>query len=296
MKNICAALLLAFINSALCGVSLVYNLRISETTRRQLLTQKPEHPSIASAVLVDQFYERKDSIRQFDTGLMAVYVYLLKSAYIKLQAAVGHVEQDISLVRLKLTRNQTDDVLLMAGYGFAPTKKTHVTISSVLGIPTHADTGFEGVEFGTGHVGVGFQADSAWFYTDSSSLMAAFRYVYFVPRHVNIPAVPGNFTFCLGNLVDLMFSHLTNIGRHKIEFGYNPTFDIHAKLVPPIASLNVPNGFMRSSFYANYIFMFKAREHISALGLGFSYGFDHRPKIVGYKNIFTVWGVWGLNF
>lgn len=282
-----------------CGVSLVYNLRIAETTRRQTLEQH-DRPSILVGVLVNQYRETKNDIHQFVAGGLATYIRTFKDAYFRIDGAVGHIDQDKSIARTKTKRTQTDDILCSLGHGFSLSHNIRITVSGLLGIPTHNDTILEGVQFGTGHSSVGIQGDFSWFYSEhtKNSFMGAVRFVHFFSRK---PATPfqnlnQDLKINLGNLIDILIAHQCGTLRHKFECGYSPSFGFGANITPPLANTPLSTTFIRSNFYANYKFLFLIQNRPSVFGLGLSYGFDHKPKDIGLKKIITVWGAWGINF
>lgn len=290
----------------LCHVSLlhsstvVYNLRIAEATRRQAADSKYRRPSLAVVALVSQWSKSRDDIQfSYTAGLLSLY-HSKKSFFIRADMAVGHVTQKTD--DTKFSRTQTDDILLSGGYSFALSERSRFTLSGLFGIPTHKDTGLEGVQFGIGHFSVGAQLDGAFFYSShfNHTIFTAARYIRFFPRDIStcIAKQKLEFNFNLGNAIDLFISHASRWGkRNRFEFGYNPTFVFQANICPRLDDFIHRINFINSSFFANYRYGFLIKQKFpSGFGVGLSAGFQHIPKDVGLKYIITIWGGWGINF
>jgi hypothetical protein len=291
------------------SVSLVYNLRIAQTTRRQAqqqAAQPSQRHSIFSATLVDQFYKLHDDTRQNVTGGIGTYNYATKDYYFRVIGAAGHVKSKRfdELVDREVTfaRTQTDDILFSGGYNYRISDRATVTFSGLLGLPTHKDRGLEGIQMGTGHVGLGGQFDGAFAYaahdTTVHSIMTAARLVHFFPRKAGLAVneQPLSFDVELGNIGDLLIAHYSRWGRHAFEIGYNPGFAFGAKINPPIPELSSSGVLVRSSFYAAYLYGFLIKDMLSAINFGLSYSFDHNSRPLARKYIVSLWVTWGINF
>ncbi|MGC2310848.1 MAG: hypothetical protein WA432_04465 [Candidatus Babeliaceae bacterium] len=282
------------------SVSIVYNLRISETTKRQRLEQQFGYPFIAVVTLFDQWRNIKDGTHDNIGGGLGTFLYSTKSFYIRADFAAAHARESNKALDLRFSRTQTDDLLFSGGYSRVLNKRTKMTLSGILGIPTHKDLSPEGIQFGTGHVGLGVQLDGSFVYSANQKqiLMAATRYIHFFPRTIvfDINNQNERFDFHVGNLIDLFIANLSNWGRHRLEIGYNPSFLFGAKIYPAFDEVVQQTNFIRSSFYSSYKYGFLIYRLPSAVTLGISYGFDHIPKKFGNKYIVTLWASWGLNF
>lgn len=287
------------------GITLVYNMRIAEATKRQHGSLAGYHPkpSIGAVTLVNTDRSTYNGIHQQVNGLLLTVLSSYKRAYIRVDSAFAHNRQKIPAVGSR-SRTQMDDLLFTGGYSFAAGDNVRMSVSGLFGIPLHKDTGFICPEVGTGHVGLGGQIDAAWFYQKKYALLGASRFIHFFTRQTPLIAptvIPTcmKIDFHLGNVADLFLAHQCNWGRHKWEIGYNPTFAFDARICPElsfIGSLVNQIGFIRSSFYTSYLCKFLIREHGSAIILGLSYSFDHKPPEFGIKRGITVWGTWGINF
>lgn len=279
------------------SISVIYNLKIAEATKRQALEKKYQRSSIGALTLLDQFGTWHNGTKQNLGAGLGTLIYSPTAWYIRMDFAAGHVSQ--KNCKSHFSRTQTDDILFSSGYTIVLNKRSKLTFSALLGIPTHKDTIFEGIQLGTGHVGLGLQMDGAFIYSANKkhSLLAAARFVHFFPRNITITInqqmLP--FHFSLGNLADLLIAHYSSWGGHKFEIGYDATFGFGANICPQLDIINEV-VLMRNSFYTNYRYGFLAHQFPSALIAGFAYSFDHKPKIIGLKNLFTLWLTGGISF
>lgn len=280
------------------SATLVYNLRIAETTKRQALDNEYRRPSTAAFTLVNQSSKRYDTTCLGYTGGLATLYYATESLHIQADFAAANVRQEKDSV--KFSRTQIDDILLTAGYSCSLDDHTRITFSGMLGIPTHKDLSFEGIQFGTGHVGIGVQMDGSFFYAAHYQhfILAAARYLHFFSREVviTINKQDKKFRFTIGNAVDLFIAHNSNWGRHRLELGYNPTFVFEAAIQPNLDTVVDQTNYIRSSFFGSYRYLFFLGKSPCGIGVGLSYGFDHIPKDFGSKRIIAVWLGLSINF
>ncbi|HXW86481.1 MAG TPA: hypothetical protein VEK38_04025 [Candidatus Bathyarchaeia archaeon] len=289
-----------FIPSSLYTASFVYNLRIAETTKRQAFIKKSEHPFTTVLVPVAQFRKKHRNIRQLYCGGLATFIYTTEHFYGRADWAAAYARQKQN--GISSAHTFADDLLLSAGYSHAFDERLKMTISLMFGIPMHKDDLLQyGYEFGTGHIGLGPQLDAAYTYSPAQhhSLMAAIRVIHFFPRSTPVAinattTVPYSFT--IGNLLDIFIAHRSTWKKHKLEFGYNPTFDFHSRITPYLAGITSMINFNRNSFYSTYTYGFSIGENLSALTFGLSYGSDTKPKLTGNEYNVTCWMAWGINF
>lgn len=299
MKLFRISLYIAFIAcSKIMCTSFVYNLRIAETTRHEALQQTNKN-FITGFALIEQWRKTYNNINQSIQGGLGTIVHRSKISYTHIDFAAAHIKTKAGQV--KFCNTQTDDILFTGGYCHTFSPKTKCTLSLLAGFPTHKDTTFQGLEFGTGHFSVGTQLDGIFMYSSdhNHAIFGAARYVRFFPRNVSIQV--GEFQQCynfnIGNLVDLFISNRSTFGMHILEIGYNPTFNFGASISPQPPSIDISNfSFIRSNFFASYTFGFFIKSHLNAIILGISYDFDHAPKTIGIKNGVIIWGAWGINF
>jgi len=288
--------------SALNGASLtfVYNLKIAETTKRQTDKFSGYHFIGASTPI---FHERtrKNEVKQSALGSLESLIYYKKPFYARIDFAFAHVWE--KLENSRFSRTLSDDILFTGGYRRSFSKKFCATLSGLIGIPTHRNMFLEGVQFGTGHYGIGIQLDSAINYAESvaHSFRTAYRCIHFLERDLDGKAVGLNekFKFSYGNLMDFYIAHHFDFQKTKFELGYDFILLTGARIfpVPPIFAL-LPDrtNFKRSTFFAASQRIFFIGKHPSAVTLGLAYGFDHTPRLVGIKRLITSWIAWGINF
>lgn len=283
-------------------VSIVYNLRIAETTKRQdLLPSYEPKPNLGVALLFAQFRKVRNETYQKAYGVLASYVYARKHFYGRIYGAVANVREKNNPLQIDDHKTQVDDILCMAGYSRDFTDRIAATFSGLLGIPVHGDKALTLIQFGTGHVGLGVQADASFVLSENrkNALRTAARFVHFFPRKVTLPInnVKECFRFSIGNTVDLFVAYHHRFGmRHTLEFGYNPSFLFDASIKPNVIGLVNEIDYIRSSVYAAYGYGFLIGKHLSGFAAAVSYSTDHRPCLFGNKYIVTAWASWGINF
>lgn len=281
--------------------SLVYNLRISETTKRQAVVSQQEHPYFNVSLLqYNRFSKTRDGVRDIVNMGLVTMSYTASSYYFSVDIAGGHDDQKTCVTHASKT--QADDILFTGGYGVAINPRIKVTASVLLGFPFHNDVSLLGPEIGLGHIGLGGQLDGAFVYSarEHHSIRAAARAIHFFPRTVEaeIGHVIEHFRYNIGNLYDLFIAHHSELNNHHhVEVGYNPTFLVNAKICPFLEEVVQATNFMRSSFYGTYNYDFLIRKKWdNAVGFGLSTSFDHTPKKFGHEWIVSFWLVWGINF
>ncbi len=296
-------IVLALATNYCWGISVVYNMRILQSTSKQVAQLPNLRPSIGSLVFIDQMHNRRCiNDHQHFAALLGSYVYTSRPFYVRADVAFGHIHNNIENV--KRSRTQSDDIYLAAGYSEYITERSTVTTSVILGLPTHRDTILETLALGTGHVGMGAQLDGIFAVRSDMPqiILTAARFIHFIPRNVytTITGTRLNYFLDIGNLVDLFVAYQVGVGsqaQHRIMVGYNPQFLFGAHISPPLPAVD---GFsstaIRSNFFATYMHLFLIKEHISGLILGLSSGFDHIPQYLGIKNQVTAWVGWGINF
>lgn len=296
LVKIAAALWVLSITINSGSVSVVYNLRISEITRRSSYNPNIVRPSMAVLTFFDQQRWRYDNIRERVNAGLGNYIYINERLYFKIDAAAGNVGQS-KPNEPYFSRTQTDDILLSCGYKIPLSERARITISGKFGFPTHHDLITQGLQLGTGHVGLGAQLDGAFALTESKlhSIMTAFRYIRYFPATIYFPNVKQPYKFNIGNLADLLISYNGGTRFNRYEFGYNASFVFNPTIYPfietPLANQSLG---IRSSFYGSFTHIFFIQKHPSAFIIGLSYGFDNKPLI--FRRILSLFGAWGINF
>lgn len=166
-KIVLVAVIVYLFSVNICNsVSIVYNLRIAEITKRQITEALFNKPFIAAITIFDQTRKTHEDIFNHYNGGLASFIYIKKNFYCRLDGAAGKAFSKKNDIHL--SRTQSDDILFTSGYGFSINKQVKTTISGLFGIPTHKDFGLEGVQFGTGHYALGLQWDGG-IYNSSTS-------------------------------------------------------------------------------------------------------------------------------
>lgn len=288
-------LLILFFTLQIHPVTFVYNLKIAVSTRLRSIPFGAKCDSLAVFTPIQQWKEKYNGTKQTAGGGMGIYIYHTKSWYFEVDWAVAKVKQGC------FSRIQTDDILLTGGYTHDFSRNNRGSFLALLGVPTHKDDIFQPIEFGINHPALGAQFDDSWTYSQNGIhyLFSAFRYLHFFARTVTnfVEGQEIHFNFSRGNAIDLLIAHASNWGKHKLEFGYNPTFAFGATVCPALPALTHAAKGIRHGFYANYRYAFFInKKHLAAFILGTSYAFDSIPKDVGFKSIYTAWAALAICF
>lgn len=297
-----------FYSFKVCGlatgiISTVYNLRVSETTK--LITEESTDPFgfeftfFEQARWANKNLQTNKSDRSNAVGELATFLYVVEpvfgdSWYMRADFAVARVSE-VSDGK-SLARIQTDDFLLTAGYSWLVHSRIRLTVSGLVGIPTHKDTSLNQIQLGTGHLGLGIQLDAAIKYRTQSkcSIRTAARIVGTIPRKTTFQCWDYNFN--LGEFIDIFIAHHAPFGKHCLEIGYNPTFVVAGGISPHIPSLESEFSLIRNSYYMAYEYNFDIRKVNSGIQFGLSFSSDVIPKKTGQKLIVFGWFSWGISF
>lgn len=291
--------------SQVLAISIVYNMRIANITRRQHANTPGNYKHTAIETPFGQWRALKNGTQQHDAGILNSYIYSKPSHYIKVDTAVAHIASNIPIPAqatcLHIARTQWDDLLLTGGYGQKIGSKCRIAYSGLFGIPLHRDNILELAEFGTGHVGLGAQVDSSYALTDHETIFFALRGLYFIPRKARVdnPCLTplyaqSTYKIKLGTVFDIFISHQTMWNTYnRIEYGYDATFAPTGSINPPLS-----NGvtFTRHSFFGVYFRTILAFERPTGLIIGLSGGFDSKPAVLGNRYHATLWSSWGFVF
>lgn len=280
-------------------ISVVYNLRIAETTKRQAFDKNGTHYMSLGVATPFNIYRKKYNGDMHDAGgVLGTLIYAPEKYFLRVDTAVAQVQQ-------KAPNNcfatvQADDILFTGGYTKTINKQARVTISGLLGIPTHKDKSLEHVQFGYAHVGLGGQIDGSVDYLANNKhfILGALRMIHFFPRTTCaiVNNCPKKFTFTNGTTNDFLIAHRSRLGNHRCEIGYDASMLWGTKIHPSLDATIQKTEYIRSSFYGTYKYHFVIKKLPQAITAAFSYGFDHRPKLYGNKRIITAWASWGVNF
>ena len=284
-------------DQACATTSFVYNLRIAETTKRAAFEQHHKDPTLATATIVGQFRKKYNGSHQVFDGGMGTLVYAPASYYCALILRLPTLVVPLMMYLLRVLKQMT--CFFLAGSLDAASDQIKLTLSGLFGIPIHADTSLNHVQFGYGHFGLGVQGDGSFMLSEKSlthSIRSALRLIHFFPRSVHIIDQPDPFNFNVGNLFDFYIAYHNNEHHYRFEIGYDLTILFDASLHPAFDDILKQTKYIRNSFYGSYKYRLHFYGYTSALTAALSYGFDSRPKEFGFRRIVTIWGSWEINF
>jgi len=286
------------------AVSLVYNFRISEATSNQIKYRGKKEPFSLIGVVLSQWRQSRDKSKQYVLGALGTIDYEYKSFYFSADFGGGHVKHKKD--KVCFSRTQSDDILFGIGYGRTLNDRTRISCSGLLGVPTHKDLVFEGIQMGTGHFALGLQGDTSIVYSKNRkhSILGAARIVHFFPRQaglkVNIAPNLCNTQFFdvkLGNLADLLVAFHSIFSFGSLEVGYNPSFAFGTQTLVDMPGTDRDNLFIRSGIYGTYRYLFLINKKImTGLEVGLSYSFDHNHDPLSLKKNLTFWASWDITF
>ncbi len=287
------------------AISIVYNMRIASITRRQHANEPGKHEHALLGTPFGQWRALKTGTQQHDSGMLGSYIYGKPSYYIKVDTAIGHIASNVALPAdtrvVHVAHKQWDDLLFTGGYGYQLGSNGRIAYSALFGIPLHRDYIVEFAQFGTGHVGIGGQIDTAHAFGDSHTIFFALRGIYFVPRNAywkNPCLAPLLERSCydvkLGTLFDIFISHQVRWAQaNRFEYGYDATFAPTSSIKP---SLIDDISFIRHSFFGVYFRTVPFLGRPTGFIIGLSGGFDSKPRLFANTYHLTLWGSWGVAF
>lgn len=307
----------------LSAISMVYNFRIAQITKQPIentIKKAGERKHTTVALVFDQFRKKYNGTRQNFLGGFGSFIYDFDAYYVRADFAISHIHEisftssktmsskpleqanEIAITqstptspRTTFSGTETDDVLFTAGRNFVLTNKSDITLSGLLGVPTHTIFRLQHVDFGTGQVGAGLQLDGLYALNDAGAFLYGARYIHFIPRKAS-DSVGHKHIFTIGNIGDLLLAYKHNWDNNGIEFGYTARSRFGAHIAPKLDEIIRKTNYVRSNFYAVYKYRFKLGEVSNRLLFNISYGFDHKPKIYGSKYIVTLWASWNISF
>lgn len=290
-----AVILEIFTHASVSAISIVYNFRIAQITRQPILGHKHHKYNTASWLLFNYFQKNSNfDIRDnYTGGLMSFNRDFAEYYYFKTDVAVAHIGQTIkSNKTVEVT--EPDDILCTMGRNFILNKNSRITLSGLLGIPTHSVNALERIDFGFGQVGIGAQLDGLYTGVKKVDFLYGARYVHFIPRTAFDPE-NNCYKFTVGSIADLLFSaQSNNIVGHNVEGGYSARWGFGINASPAIPNLKDAE-YIRNTFFLLYKYSFVTERVAHRLLLNIAYGFDSKPKDRGYQAV-ILWGAWGIAF
>ncbi|MFA5998586.1 MAG: hypothetical protein WC747_01030 [Candidatus Babeliales bacterium] len=278
-----------------CALSIVYNFRIAQITRQPIAKQTIKRPNSLSPLIFNLFQKTHgfDIAENYAGGLITYNRDIAKHFYVRTDFAMAHVNQTVNNIS-KVDVTEVDDILITAGRNITINEKSKVTLSALLGIPTHSVKTLQRVGFGAGQVGVGVQFDGLYKCKKPFDFLWGTRYNYFIPRTA-FDSLGNCYNFTIGSIADILIALQTNTSlKHGLEGGYSGRWGFGITATPHIANIERFN-YIRNNVYLVYKYTFLTKHVAHRLLLNVSYGSDAKPRLYGY-NAVMIWGSWGVAF
>ena len=156
-------IIIGYVTTAYTTNSMVYNFKVAQITKQRIKNHDPANPFYFISLLFYQsgkLYQGCTSEQYL--GDLTAFVYNFNpTSYFRIDVGLANVQQKIDH---KTTWNgtETDDILYTVGHIFTPNKKNNITVSGLLGIPTHEIEILKQPSFGYGQIGTGLQVDGLY--------------------------------------------------------------------------------------------------------------------------------------
>jgi hypothetical protein len=278
----------------LSAISIVYNLRIAQATKQPIFDKDNKDHSVIVALLYDQYQKKYSGVYQNFLGGLGSFIYNFDVNYARVDFAAAQIQENINNIT-RFSGAEADDVLFTYGRNFAINKKSTLTLSGFLGIPTHDLFRLQRVDFGYSQVGTGLQVDGSYIVNPGGLILYAARYLYFVPRKAT-DNLCNNYIFSIGNIGDILFAYKNNWSQSGIELGYTLRSNFGSHSCPSLDDVTQRTNYTRSNFYFIYKYKFLINEVSNRLMFNISYGFDHGRQEFNSKYIVTLWASWNIRF
>lgn len=298
-STVCIVLVGLCTNPLSAIITEVYNLRISETTRKSAFEEHLVHPLLGTGTIITQYRKKYDGLIHHLLAGMGTFSYTLPSWYIRMDVAGGRIRSDDHGVRF--SRNQMDDFLITSGLSHELTPRIKLTGSGLLGIPLHKDTSLCHVQLGYGHVGLGVQADGSFLFESDRrwSMRSAMRYIRFLDRKVSIDCYKpcdDLYQYTFGNLIDLFVAYHFSSEKIRWEIGYDLTILSGSDIKPFVPDIEKRTNYVRSDAYTSLKYRYMIGDDPGAFTLALSCGTDNSSHRFGYRILIAVWGALEINF
>lgn len=306
-----------FLNATTKTISMVYNFRIAQITRQPIVHKHHENPHNEGTIFFDFFKQLQDPDSNPYTIGTVIFDFFQKSYvgnifenysggfinftrtfsapyYFRTDFAVSHINQTINGVQT-INETEPDDILFTFGRNFEVSPTSRFTLSGLIGIPTHSVFFLQRIVFGGGQVGAGIQLDGFQKLTKKTDFLWGTRYNYFIPRTAQ-DLLQNSYKFTVGSIADILVGIQTTLSfKHGIEGGYSGRWGFGANATPTIPIVSKTN-YMRNNIYFVYKYSLLTQRTAQRATLSVSYGRDSKPKDLGYKYAFMIWGGWGMKF
>jgi len=289
-----AWLSLFLLTATLNPISIVWNFRIAQVTKQPIfgLATKQQHTVLA--LLFDEYIKKRSGQRQNFGGGLGAFIYDFDDYYVRIDAAVSHIKEVVDHVTT-FSGTETDDLLFTLGRNCRINDKALVTVSGLLGLPTHKVYRLQHLDFGYSQVGLGLQVDGSYACTNQGDFLYGARYIYFAPRRA-CDVLRNRYKLTIGNVIDFLLAYKQTWNKHGLEVGYTSRTDFGAHICPNLNNFAEKTNYVRSSFYAVYKYKFHVNNVAHRFLFNISYGLDHKPKTFGDKYAITLWAAWDIGF
>lgn len=286
------------------AISLVYNMRIAESTGQLIPGQAL--PYIFTFNPTYAYGQTRNGDKTNFIGLLQTSAYATPSFFIKVDFAFGESMEAIPLPGCSCKKYShtksfaTDDLLIKAGYSYAPNEQIKLSFSGQFGIPTHQDFVLQFFSIGYGHIGLGFQVDGRFIYSipQQSAINCAFRLIQFIPRKAisTINGIHKQYNINLGTLIDILITNQSIFGPHTFEFGYDQIFLCNGHIHPFLQGALEEFNFIRAAFFGIYKYILSTERINHIFIVGVSPGLDFWPWKAGNKIFVEPWVSYIINF
>jgi hypothetical protein len=276
-------------------ISIVWNFRIAQITKQPIFEQAKDKGYLFVALLFNQYYKKYDMVtRQNFFGGLNSFIYGFGSNYFRTDVAVSHITEKKNN-SVTFSGTEVDDILFTLGRNFKLNSSGALTLSGLLGVPTHKIYRFQHVDFGYGQVGTGVQLDGIYSLKSKGDILAGVRYLHFFYRTAS-DSFNKKYAFSVGNVGDILVAYKNYWGKNGLEFGYTYRSQFGAGVCPRFDDIVEKTNYIRSNFYMVYKYKFLIHDIHNRILFNLAYGFDHKPKYYGNKSIVTLWTSWNISF
>ena len=293
-KNIIIILIFIIPKAIIC-TSMVYNFRIAQITKQPISDEIDQEKNMVMGLIFDIYKKKYNGQAQNFVGELSSYIRNFGLNYFRVDWAFANIKEQNSQA-VNFSGTQTDDLLFTIGRDYHIGTNSKLTLSGLLGLPTHANNNLQHASFGYGQVGLGAQLDGIYNFNTTTALIYGTRYVFLAKRNTR-DNDNNQIKFTAGNVLDLLIASKYNWDmKHGIEAGFTERFQFGAKSTPYNFIINNKSNYLSSNFYLVYKYKFLLENYQNRLLLNIAYGFDQSSKATNNKNIVTVWGSWSINF
>lgn len=275
----------------LCGLSLVYSMKIRRAFDSSALSSSHQKKTIALVSALPIFYVRERNIVVpfleqdiYEKTKMFGAIFNVRTItpnYWWVELTTGVENESIASSGTNISKISgvgMDDILIAAGKNFFVGGKAQFAAYGLAGFPIEQDVSIPETQttlVGSRFYGLGAGAEFSYAFIKKIERsfvgIVQARFVHLFTRSW-YPILSFGDRIQPGNFTDLFLIAQCREKMNVFEVGYNPTFFTNQAVLLQAGSLQSPN-FVRNSFYANYTYIFKELPLVEipgALGAGLS--------------------------